>query len=60
MKDKLFIRYFKLKEDTMPFDSQEICHHNSLMAETYIKDYAANIASHMITYPNGKVDFVVL
>jgi len=62
MKDTIFIRYFKLKTDEVPVDSNPIVRLDNPLASRYINDYMCGmrISDWLTRYPNGKVDFVVL
>ncbi len=62
MKDTIFIRYFKLKTDEIPDDSNPIVKADNKLASRYINDYMCgmHISDWLERYPNGKVDFVIL
>ncbi len=57
----IFIRYFKHKDDTIPFDSNPVALFDKL-ASRRINDYGLglHIADWMEQYPSGKVDFVLI
>ena len=62
MKDTIFIRYFKLKADEMPYISNPIVRIDNPLASRHINDYMCgmNISDWLTRHPNGKVDFVCL
>jgi hypothetical protein len=62
MKNRIYIRYFKLKTDEIPADSNFIVNLDNPLASRYINDYMCglNISDWLGQYPNGKVDFVCL
>jgi hypothetical protein len=62
MKDTIFIRYFELKTDQIPMDSNPIVRLDNPLVSREINDYMCGmyISDWLTRYPNGKVDFVVL
>lgn len=62
MNKRIFIRYFKLKENQIPDDSNAIVNANNPLVSRYLNDYGigANVDDWLARYPNGKVDFVCL
>jgi hypothetical protein len=61
MEKKLFIRFFRNKEETIPHDSWGVCKKSEYDERHFIQSDAVNaIGQWMTLYPNGKVDFVWL
>ena len=61
MKNKLFIRFFRNKEDVIPVDSWEVCSRGELdMYHFQHADVDKATVEWMNLYHNGKIDFVWL
>lgn len=59
---KLYIRYFKHKDDQIPFDSTFLCDEDqySYNMVLFMNEYLWNAARFFLENPDGKVDFVWL
>jgi hypothetical protein len=62
MRKRLFIRFFRDKEDQIPMDSNPISDAHLTATETsrLIAEQSDVVFTHLYHYMNGKVDFVWL